>query len=559
MVLKSWYTKKINIGFTSIAIFMGMFIMSGQEISASTLPAVHEKVTTEQVTKGLTYEVKGRLTAKGWVNLHVMKMALSEPTLILDTITSRSHTNDMETLVEMTAHDATYTGAIGGTIKDIFEGNVIDEERLLEALEDEGVLLQDGEKVWEGNKKENERMARSVYGVTTDRQTLVFIVAEYNQSSIGATHEEMQDYLLDYDVVDALYIDEEDAPSMAIRGPGAFALTQRNVLMDETIPMTTIGLGIRSEAPATEAYNLLIKVDKSPYMVSKPIGIKLLARDMNYNPVAIDAGQIAWSMSGGFGTISNNTFIPMEGGKTTITAYYQGKRTSITLNIFDPDTKDPLYEALPEAGFTVNIFGTTVKQNRLLDSIVMEKVYETMNGAGYGIFAGQTHIDGNKLLKNHYIYKNQYSVLDMEGARLISLAMGTGSMVMTDETQWNKLKTTLATTVQNTIIILGTQSLTSNEKGFFQYERQQIHELLREFVAKSGKNVFYINAGATEDKNQWYDGVRYIDLNGLLYQVEENNSVNLYDSFQTLSFTFSGSSKMTYRLTDLYPKTTVSR
>jgi hypothetical protein len=535
-----------------------MLIMSTHDVTASSLPAVHEKVMTEQVTKGLTYEVRGRLTAKGWVNLHVMKMALSEPTLILETIYSNDYPDDMETLVEMTAHDFTYTGAISGTMKDILDGSEINEERLLEALDGEGVLLQSGEKVWEGHKKENERMARSVYGITTDHQTLVFIVVDYNLSSIGATHEEMQDYLLDYGVVDALYLEEVNIPSLAVRGQGAFTLSQRNVPMDEMAPEVLIGLGIRSEAPATEAYNLMIKVDRTPYMVSKPIGIKLLARDMNYNPVAIDSGQIAWSMSGGFGTISNNTFIPMEGGKTTLTAYYQGKRTSITLDITDPNAKDPLYEALPGAGFKVNVFGTTVKQNRLLDDIVMGKVYETMNAAGYGIFTGESQVDGSKLTKNHYIYKNQFSVLDMEGARLISLAMDEGSMVMTDATQWNKLKTTLATTAQNTIIILGTKPLINSEKGLFQYESRQIHELLKEFVSKSGKNIFYINAGATEDKNLWYEGVRYIDLNGLVYQVENNNSVNLYDSFQTLSFTFSGS-KVTYRLTDLYPKTTVSR
>jgi hypothetical protein len=547
-----------NIGFMSIAIVLGMLIMSEQDAAASSLPAVHEKVMTEQVTKGLTYEVRGRLTAKGWVNLHVMKMALSEPTLILETIYSKNHPDDMETLVEMTAHDVTYTGAISGTMKDILDGSEINENLLLEALEGEGVLLQGGEKVWEGNKKENERMARSVYGITTDRRTLVFIVVEYNLSSIGATHEEMQDYLQNYGVVDALYLEDVDIPSMAVRGQGAFTLSQKNVPMDETVPEVLIGLGIRSEAPLSEAYNLMIKVDKSPYMVSKPIGIKLLARDMNYNPVAIDSGQIAWSMSGGFGTISNNTFIPMEGGKTTLTAYYQGKRASITLDIINPNAKDPLYEALPGTGFTVNVFGRTVKQNRLLDDIVMRKVYETMNIAGYGIFAGESQVDGNKLTKNHYIYRNQYNVLDMEGARLISLAMDEGSMVMTDETQWNKLKTTLTTTAQNTIIILGTKSIINSEKGQFHYESRQIHELLKEFASKSGKNIFYINAGATQDKNQWYEGVRYIDLNGLFYQVAGNNSVNLYDSFQTLSFTFSGS-KVTYRLTDLYPKTTVSR
>ncbi|MDF1617238.1 phosphodiester glycosidase family protein [Petrocella sp. FN5] len=558
MQLKAWYIKIKNIGLMAMAIVLGLFIMSAQETLASTLPAVHENVRTEQVAKGLTYEVRGRLTAKGWVNLHVIKMELSEPTLILDTLYSKDHTDEMETLVQMTAHDVTYVSAVSGTMKDILDGSEIDENLLLEALDGEEVLLQSGEKVGENNKKENERMARSVYGVTVDRRTLIFMVADYNQSSIGATHEEMQDYLLDYGVVDALYIDEAETPSIATRGLGDFTLSQRNVQMDDAIPEATVGIGIRSEAPATEAYNLMIKVDRSPYMVSKPIGLRLLARDMNYNPIAIDSGQIAWSMSGGFGTIGNNTFIPMEGGKTTLTAYYQGKRTSITLNISDPDVKDPLYEALPGAGYTVNVFGTTVKQNRLLDDIVMRKVYETMNAASYGIFTGETHIDGSKLTKNHYIYKNQYSVLDMEGARLISLAMGSGSMVMTDETQWNKLKMTLATTAQNSIIILGTKSLIHNEKGLFYHESRQIHELLKEFASKSGKNIFYINAGAKVDQNQMYDGVRYIDLNGLLYQVEENNSVNLYDSFQTLSFIFSGS-KMTYRLTDLYPKTTVSR
>ncbi len=71
------------------------------------------------------------------------------------------------------------------------------------------------------------------------------------------------------------------------------------------------------------------------------------------------------------------------------------------------------------------------------------------------------------------------------------------------------------------------------------------------------KKYFFVNASGYKSNLEYYEGIRYIDLNGLWYKVGEDHEVDLYDSFQTLSFSFEGSD-VTYKIDDLYPKTTIS-
>lgn len=214
---------------------------------------------------------------------------------------------------------------------------------------------------------------------------------------------------------------------------------------------------------------------------------------------------------------------------------------------------DELYNQTPSEGYEISVFGASSGRNRLLDEVVMNKVYEKMNEGDYSIYAGESDVESQSITNNYTSYDDKFRIIDLDAARVVTLGMSTGSLVRTDSSQWDKLESALSSSLQKTIIIIGTETLVDNTDQKFVNEGWLIHNVLSEFVEKSGKKIFYVNASGYEYHLGLYEGIRYIDLNGLWYQISDKHSVNLYDSFRILNFHFSNGD-VSYRVEDLYPK-----
>lgn len=662
-----------------------------------------------------------------------------------------------------------------------------------------GLILEDGIVVEEGLiVDKNSRHPRTAVGITKDKKTLITMVVDGRGKSIGATHYELASYLQEYEVSDAIHFDGGGSTTITAKQPGEFEAEAMNTPSDGYERPVVNGLGFVSIAPATSDIKVQLKASQTMSFVDNKIAIELVAYDSNYNPVAVNQGQVSWGVSGGHGLVVGNYFIPKEPGEQILTAYYKGEYAMIKLNIADElidievtpkvisyedgsrtfkvigtdsngykcvidnslltwrldqaigtidkgvfvgtngpasaridvsyntikevayvvsgektselfgidqlsveslvypeavvgssqisqldgkasiqidynfekanfsqavyavvegatvwnqveqleievdqypsdisikahiedgtgtqhtltfkqyidgyarayiptsleyplnitkiyvvntstdsvigdainiygfksvtkndasdiqDIKsilpaDKLYEQTPDSGFELKIIGATAGRNRLLDELVMSKAYDILNDADYAIYAGTTSVEKARVTNNYYEYSNAFDIEDMSHARIISLAMSAGSMVKTDMSQWEKLNTALSSTVQNTIIIMGTENLIDNTDNKFSNEGKLIHQTLRDFAEKSDKKIFYVNASGYTFGLDFYEGIRYIDLNGLWYKVGDDSAVDLYDSFQTLNLTFTGDD-VTYRILDLYPKTTV--
>ncbi len=236
------------------------------------------------------------------------------------------------------------------------------------------------------------------------------------------------------------------------------------------------------------------------------------------------------------------------------------KKTEITDldDVLSIPPVDELMNTLPEAEvFTLKIFGATGGRNRLLDEVVMDKLYETFNQADYAVYAGASDIDVTKVKNDALIYDNNFQVVDLDEARVITLAMSEGSLVKTDSSQWAKLESAMAQAVQGCIVIIGTEKLIDNSDASFTKEGEMLHEMISSYVKKSGKTLFYINASGYDYNLSYYEGIRYIDLNGLWYKVGSNHEVDLYDSFQMISL-YMDQDGVTYNVESLFPKTKVS-
>lgn len=108
---KHFFMKKI----TGIVLASIMFC-SAWNIQIFAAEILYDQVTTETITKGVTYEKKHRLAKEGWQDIHVLKIDLNDPNLSLQPIESQTEYGLKETLLKM-VND---TGAAAAVNSDFF-------------------------------------------------------------------------------------------------------------------------------------------------------------------------------------------------------------------------------------------------------------------------------------------------------------------------------------------------------------------------------------------------------------------------------------------------------
>jgi len=203
----------------------------------------------------------------------------------------------------------------------------------------------------------------------------------------------------------------------------------------------------------------------------------------------------------------------------------------------------------PSETSTVKIFGATAYRDRLLDNILLNKVYEKMNETNYGIFAGHTDIHEEKLNVNYNTWNNKYDEYSVEGVKFIELGTGEGGLRSTDYTQYDMITESLKTTSENIIVFIGNKNpLTSFEDS---REGELLHEILLDHKNKTGKTIMYINASGYKTDVTIKDGIRYFDLSGLWYKIQDRY-VNLNETFYSLDF-YIDNNEIQYMFTPLFP------
>ena len=203
----------------------------------------------------------------------------------------------------------------------------------------------------------------------------------------------------------------------------------------------------------------------------------------------------------------------------------------------------------PKNEFEIKVFGPTAYRNRMLDNIILGNVYDTMNEAEYGIFSVNSNINSSKLDVPYSMWENKFNDYTIEGVKFIHLGTTSGGLRTTDYTQYDELITTLKSTSENTIVIVGNRNPLKNFSDV--REGELVHNILKDYMLKSGKTLMYINGGGYETDVTIKDGVRYFDLSGLWYRIEDRH-ISLNETFYSLNF-YIKSGKVTYMIESLYP------
>ncbi|MBC7960327.1 MAG: phosphodiester glycosidase family protein [Vallitaleaceae bacterium] len=214
---------------------------------------------------------------------------------------------------------------------------------------------------------------------------------------------------------------------------------------------------------------------------------------------------------------------------------------------------DPLISTGSQANdFIISVFGTTAGRNRLLDDVVLQKAYDNMKSSSLAMFAGKSNVVKSKVTAPSLIWDDRFSVNDYANVRIVHLATNEGGLVKSDASQWKQIASTLANTVQNNIIIVGNLNPQKVNNFTDQREGDLLHSVLSTYKQKTNKNIFYLNASGYKMNADLKDGIRYIDLNGLWYNVGSDRKVDLNNAFNMLEFYVHGDT-MNYAIKNLYP------
>ncbi|PKM49128.1 MAG: hypothetical protein CVV02_17430 [Firmicutes bacterium HGW-Firmicutes-7] len=220
---------------------------------------------------------------------------------------------------------------------------------------------------------------------------------------------------------------------------------------------------------------------------------------------------------------------------------------------------DPLLTTQPSTdAYKISLFGSTAARNRLLDDVVLQKVYKNMEGSNLAIFAGNSNVAKGQMPANSIVWDNKYAVKDYEGVRILNLATGSGGLAKTDANQWRILAKDLANTVQNNIIIISNANPTKTGSFTDQREADLLKEVLTTYQNKTGKNIFYINASGYEFDVDYNQGIRYVDINGLWYNIGSGQKVDINNSFNMIEFYIKGNN-LNYTINNIYPRVDISQ
>jgi hypothetical protein len=218
---------------------------------------------------------------------------------------------------------------------------------------------------------------------------------------------------------------------------------------------------------------------------------------------------------------------------------------------YEPFINDPILKKPSTYNTQISIFGATAGRNRLLDEVVLSKVYEEVSRADVVFFAGPTNIDKQSVAAEVIIWNDSYKIIDYPDVRVIELATSKGGLFLTDPTQWKVFEQALTATSQNNIIIIGDK----DPRSTFEDEREGelLQTVMENYAAKTGtKQIFYVNASGYDFEVSFENGIRYITMNGLWYHINDHK-INLNDTFYILDFYISNH-QLTYDVRNIYPK-----
>ncbi|MBU3812728.1 MAG: phosphodiester glycosidase family protein [Candidatus Niameybacter stercoravium] len=178
---------------------------------------------------------------------------------------------------------------------------------------------------------------------------------------------------------------------------------------------------------------------------------------------------------------------------------------------------DPLYKPSLQAPvgnqYVVKVTGPTALTGLTHSEETLKKMADKLNKDASAIIQASSSNLPLAITKELYTYANSYSDVAFKDIEFIFAGTDGGGIRQTSASQWNMLKQSLEMAQPNNIILVMSRNpLTQFNDA---REGQALHDYLKDYKAKTGKNIFVVTTGSQTKEVRLEEGIRYIRLNGL--------------------------------------------
>ena len=236
------------------------------------------------------------------------------------------------------------------------EGKDISE--VMTGISSGGEILRNGKLISTGMSiSPKSRNPRSAVGVNQEKNKLILVAVDGRGQSIGATHDEMANILLEYGAYDAIHLDGGGSTTVALREEGERNVKIVNNVSEKSPRLVPNAIGIKSTNQPGEVASLLVSIEKGKeetILAGLTYNLKVTGIDAFKNPVDIDPNQVVFTFTNeSDGTINGTHFLCNNKGNFTINASYpNGATGQITFK-----AEEPLSAITPKANKTSLLIG----------------------------------------------------------------------------------------------------------------------------------------------------------------------------------------------------------
>jgi exopolysaccharide biosynthesis protein len=204
-----------------------------------------------------------------------------------------------------------------------------------------GVLVKDGQPQTTFSHEIKGNHPRTAIGISQDKKEVILVTVDGRTVSFtGVSQKELGEIMAYLGAHDALNLDGGGSTEMIVRPLGEENRKIVNNLSDQWERRILNGIGVLNHAPRTrEIGGILLKAAENNVFVGTSRELSIQGYDTSYYPTPVNYNEVKWSVSGVEGSFEGNRFKPASSGKAVITAEYQGKTSSVVLNVIDNPVK----------------------------------------------------------------------------------------------------------------------------------------------------------------------------------------------------------------------------
>ena len=226
-----------------------------------------------------------------------------------------------------------------------------------------GIIMKNGESYNQGAHKvtPNAQVARTVVATVKGSNEVLLITIDGVGDYKGASHNQLIELLKRYRVDTAMYLDGGGSTTFVSRNFAEGELKLQNSPAGGSQRKVVNGLGVFTTSPKGTLTSLYVEPTRQRTFIGESISLKVKAVDENSNPLSVDKMQVTYSVVGGAGGFSGNTFTPTSTGKLMLIANCNGIEAATEITVSDKPVglfiEPSLVQMKVGASKTVQVYG----------------------------------------------------------------------------------------------------------------------------------------------------------------------------------------------------------